>query len=139
MFHYDAVTQTSKIVGYRATNGVTVKTKIGHAGQVFDAGMKAGANESSGINFRLRDETPFRAEALRLAVEIAFAEAAVVAKSAQVTLEGAESIWIDSGPGRLMFRTMALEKDSMPTPVIPEDLTIAASVRIVFRTCPAQP
>jgi uncharacterized protein YggE len=62
----------------------------------------------------------------------------VVAKAAKVGLEGAESIWIDSGAGRLMFRAMALEQGSVPTPVIPEDLTISASVRIVFRTQPAK-
>lgn len=130
---YDPKVRSTKIIGYRATNGVTVKTKIGYAGQIFDAGIQAGANESSGINFGLRDETPFREEALRQAVKTAFTEAKVVAEAADVELEGPESIWVDSSPGPMFFRAMALEKDAMATPVIPEDLTIFASVRMVFR------
>jgi uncharacterized protein YggE len=125
---------SGKIIGYRATNGVTVKTKIGYAAQIFDAGIQAGANESSGISFGVRDETPFREEALRLAVKVAFSEARIVAKTADVVLEGAESIWIDSGMSPILFRASALEQDSMQTPLIPEDLRITASVRIVFRT-----
>ena len=68
-------TGPGKIVGYRATNNVAVKTKIAYAAQIFDAGIRAGANESSGISFGLRDETPFREDALRLAVKSAFNEA----------------------------------------------------------------
>lgn len=134
MMEYDAATHSNRIIGYRATNGVTVKTKIDYAGQIFDAGIHAGANQSSGISFAVQDEVPFRDEALRLAVKIAFSEARIVAKAADVTLEGAETIWIDSGMGPIMFRTAALEQDAMQTPLIPEDLTISASVRIVFRT-----
>jgi uncharacterized protein YggE len=138
LIHYDSNTHSSKIIGYRATNGVTVKTKIGYAAQVFDAGVQAGANESSGISFGVQDETPYREEALRRAVEIAFSEAQIVAKAAKVQLDGPGSIWIDSGMNPLLFRTVALEMDAAPTPVIPEDLKISASVRIVFRTCPAK-
>lgn len=131
---YEPKTRTTKIVGYRASNTVTAKTKIGYAGQIFDAGIQAGANESSGINFGLRDETPFRDEALRLAVQIAFGEGRVVAKAADIEIEGPETIWVDSSPGPMLFRAAAFERDSIATPVIPEDLTIFASVRIVFKT-----
>lgn len=131
---YDPKTRTTKIIGNRATNGVAVKTKIGYAGQVFDAGIQAGANESSGINFGLRDETPFRDEALRLAVQTACSEARVVAEAASVELGGPEMIWVDSSPGPMFLRAVAFERDAAATPVIPEDLTIFASVRISFRT-----
>jgi uncharacterized protein YggE len=134
MMEYDPGIRSSKIVGYRATNGVTVKTKIDYAGQVFDAGIQVGANESSGISFVVQNEALYREEALRMAVEIAFCEAKVVAETAEVELEGPESIWIDSGLGRMMFRAAALEQAAVQTPLIPEDLTISASVRMVFRT-----
>jgi uncharacterized protein len=131
---YDQNTQITTIVGFRATNGVSVKTKVGYAGQVYDAGIRAGANQSSGIDFRLQNEGPYRQEALRLAVEDAAEQAKTVAKAANVELMGAETIAIDAGGGRFYLRAAALGTDAPQTPVIPGDLTIAAGVRIVFRT-----
>lgn len=131
---YDQATGTSTIVGFRATNGVRVKTKVGYAGQVFDAGFRAGANRSSGIDFRVQNEAPHREKALRLAIDDAFAQARIVASAAAVELVGPETISVDSGGNRFFLRAMALEAGAPPTPVQPGDLTIAAGVRIVFRT-----
>ncbi|MFV8755151.1 SIMPL domain-containing protein [Nannocystaceae bacterium ST9] len=125
---------SSKIVGFRASNGVDVKTKIGYAGQIFDAGIKAGANQSSGISFGLRDDSQIREDALRIAVKAAYSEARIVAKAAEIDIEGPESISIESGPGRIAFRAVAIDEAGPPTPVRPGDLTISAGVRIVFRT-----
>ncbi len=131
---YDPTTNVGTVVGFRATNGVEVKTKVGYAGQIYDAGITAGANQSSGITFRIQNEAPHREEALRLAVEDAYSEAKIVAKTAKVSLDGAESIQIDPGGGRIIYRATALDSKAMATPVIPEDRTIAASVQIRFRT-----
>ena len=133
IIEYDSSSR-ARIVGYRATNGVVVKTKIGYAGQIFDAGVNAGANESSGITFGLGNEAQYREDALRLAVRCAFCEARSVAKTADVELEGPESISIDPSGGQMMHRTVALDRSSPATPVIPQDLMITASVRMVFRT-----
>lgn len=133
IIEYD-VSSKSRIVGYRATNGVVVKTKIGYAGQVFDAGIQSGANESSGVSFGVNNDASYREDALRLAVKSAFAEACTVATSANVELEGPESITIEPTGGRVFFRTASLERSAPATPVIPEDLTITATVRLVFRT-----
>ncbi len=130
---YDSSSHAT-IVGYRATNGVTVKTKIGYAAQVYDAGIEAGANQSSGIAFGLRDDKPYRQDALRIAVGVAFGEARIVAKAAEIELEGPESISIDSGGGPIYYRSNMVEKSAPATPVIPNNLTISASVRVVFRT-----
>lgn len=131
---YDPQTQVTSIVGYRATNGVSVKTKVGYAGQVFDAGVAAGANQSSGIDFRLQQDGPFREQALRLAVEDALAQARIVAAAAGVEVLGVETIAIDSGGGRFFLRTAALDAGTPRTPVLPGDLTISAGVRMVLRT-----
>jgi uncharacterized protein YggE len=131
--HYDPSTQTTTIVGYRATNGVSVKTKIDYAGQVYDAGIAAGANQSSGIDFRLQQEGPVREQALRLAVEDALAQARVVADAAGTQVRGVQSIAIDAGGGRFYLRSAALDAASTPTPVLPGDLTISAGVRMVLR------
>ncbi len=131
---YDATTGNGTIVGFRATNGVDVKTKIGYAGQVYDAGIKAGSNQSSGITFQLRDDAPQREEALRLAVEHAFKEAKIVAKAAKVDLNGPETIQINAPDGRIYYRTQALDAKAVATPIVPDELTITATVQILFRT-----
>jgi uncharacterized protein YggE len=131
---HDPQTGTVITVGFRATNGVSVRTKIGYAGQVYDAGIGAGANQSSGIDFRLQNDAPQREEALRLAVEDALAQARIVAKAAGVEVLGPETITIDSGGGRFYLRTMTLDAGSPRTPVLPGDLTISAGVRMVLRT-----
>jgi uncharacterized protein YggE len=92
ILHFDQTTGVSTIVGFRATNGVEVRTEIADAGQVYDAGIAAGANASSGITFRIQDETPYREQALRLAVENAHQEAKVVAQSARVDLLSIQAI-----------------------------------------------
>ena len=131
---YDPNTSVGTIVGFRASNGVEVKTKIGHAGQIYDVGITAGATQSSGITFRVQHEGPHREEALRIAVEEAYKEANIVARTARVELEGATSIQIDAGGGRIVYRAGSLDARAMTTPVAPEDLAIAASVQIQFRT-----
>lgn len=131
---YDPNTSAGTIVGFRATNGVEVKTKIGYAGQIYDAGIGAGANQSSGITFRIQNEAPHREEALRIAVGAAYKEAKIVAGAASIELMGPESIQIGAGGGRLVYRAAAYDTKSMATPVMPEEQTISATVQILFRT-----
>jgi uncharacterized protein YggE len=133
MTQYDSQTQANSIVGYRATNGVSVRTKIGYAGQVFDAGIRAGANQSSGIEFRVQQEASHREQALQLAVEDALAQGRIAAKAAGVQVLGVETISVDSG-GRFYQRTAADDGGSPRTPVLPGAMTISAGVRMVLRT-----
>jgi len=130
---YEPNSSISKIVGFRATNSVEVTTKVGYVGQIYDAGITAGANESSGITFRVRDEAPQRKEALRLAVEEAFEEAKTVAAAADIELRGVDSIQVDPAESRVFFRSEALAKDA-GTPVIPGRQTITARVQVQFGT-----
>lgn len=129
---YDSNVTT--IVGFRATNGVEVRTKVGYAAQIYDAGIAAGANESSGITFRVQNERPHREEALRIAVDEAFNEARIVAKAANVELDGPEAIQINATGGPVFHRTEALQAMAAPTPSIPGELSITASVQILFHT-----
>lgn len=133
---YDPSTSVSSVVGFRATNGVVVKAKPGYAGQIYDAGIEAGANQSGGVSFSFAftDEVPYRNEALRLAIEDAFREAKTVARAANIELMGPESIQVNSGSGRLVYRSAAIDEKALATPVIPEEQTISAGVNIVFRT-----
>jgi uncharacterized protein YggE len=134
IIRYDSQTNTPTIIGFRATNGVEVKTKVGYAGQIYDAGIKAGANVSSGITFRIQNETPHREEALRMAAEEAFTQASIVAKTADVELMEPQEIVLNPSSGPVLYRSQALEAKAAATPVMPEELTISASVQIVYRT-----
>lgn len=124
----------STVVGYRATNGVEVRTKIGYAGQVYDAGIAAGANQSSGITYQIQDETKHREEALRRAVQQAINEAEIVAKAANIHIVSPESIQINSSNDRVYFRSTALRDAEPATPTIPGELTVSAGVNIQFAT-----
>ena len=131
---YDPNTSVGSIVGFRATNGVDVTTKPGYVGQIFDAGTAAGANQSSGITFRVQNEAPYREQALRLAVEEAFKEAKIVTDAASIDLRGIESMQVDPGGGVIFYRSEAVDAKAMTTPVIPERQTITARVHVQFRT-----
>lgn len=134
IYEYDPETNVSNIVGFRASNGVRVVTKPMTAGQVYDAGIQAGANVSSGITYRIKNELPLREEALRMAVKRAYAEAKVVADTADVELLGPEAIVIDPIGGPIMMRAESLDAAAAATPVIPEDLDVRANVRITYKT-----
>jgi uncharacterized protein len=131
---FDQNTGVSTIVGFRATNAVEVKTKIGYAGQVYDAGIAAGANTSSGITFRIQNEAPYREDALRLAADAAGREAKVVAQATRVELVGIQSIQVEPEGGRVAFRAASLDVAAVATPVLPEERTVSATVAMVYRT-----
>jgi len=133
---YEPNTSVSTIVGFRATNGVVVTTKVGYVGQIYDAGIGAGANQSSGITFRVQNVAPYRAEALRLAVQEAFHEASTVASAANIEVGGVESMQVDPGEDVVFFRSEARSAKAEPTPVIPEQQTITARVVVQFHTRP---
>jgi uncharacterized protein len=131
---YEPNTSVGTIVGFRATNGVEVMTKPGYVGQIYDAGIAAGATQSSGITFRVQDEGPHREVALRLAIEEAVREAKIVAAAANIALGEVESIQVEPGDGRVFFRSEMLDAKQMTTPVIPERQMITARVHVQFGT-----
>lgn len=131
---WDPDTRTASITGYRAENAVEVEVDVDQVAPVFDAGITAGANESSGIELRLSDETPHRKQALRLAYEEARAGAEAVAEAAGVTLGQPERITIDPASGLEPRRfEAAMLRAEASTPVLPGPLAVRASLRAAFR------
>ena len=131
---YDPNTSVGRITGFRATNSVDVTTKPAYVGQIYDAGISAGANQSSGITFRVQDEMPYREEALRLAVEQAFREAKLVAGAANLEIRGVESMQVDPADRPIFFRSEAFDAKVAATPVIPERQRVVARVQVQLRT-----
>lgn len=132
IFTYDPAAGTSSITGYRAENSIMVEAAVEDAGSLFDAGIAAGANTSSGIGFRLRDERPRREEALARAYQQAHADATAVADVAGVRLLEPEELTVEpEGRGfRPMFELARAADPS--TPVLPGLLSVSASVRVRF-------
>ncbi len=131
-YRFEPATGESSITGYRAENTIKVETAVEDAGRIFDAGIAAGANTSSGIGFRLQDDRPYREEAIELAYRQAYADARAVASAADVLLLGPEALSVEPeslGP-RPLFE-LARSADA-PTPVLPGLLTVIATVRVRF-------
>jgi hypothetical protein len=134
VYKYDDDSNYRRIVGYRAENSVSVKAPIELAGEVFDSGIEAGANEASGMIFGLRDERPYREAALEAAVNAAHQEARVVSDAMGLSLLPPREVMVEREGGPIIFQAdIRTEKALATTPVMPGTLTIAAEVRITYQ------
>ena len=132
-----------RITGYRAVNTVQVEIdSIPRVGALIDASIGAGANRVTGLAFGLRDFEGARRDALRQAVEMARAEAELIAQAAGERL--GPPLSIHSGgymrpppqPMPMYDRAAAVEAMPAPTPVEGGTLTVTATVSIVYRLEP---
>ena len=126
-----------RIVAYNASNTVTVRVEdLSLVGPVIDAGLKAGANQLEGVQFGLRNELPFRQQALKQAVNEARSKAEAMAEALKNNL--GEVLEISEGgsitPRFDMAQTRAFEAAAVaPTPVSPGELQVDANVTIRYR------
>jgi uncharacterized protein len=126
------------IIGYRSANQVRITiTNLAQVGQVIDAATEAGANLVGGIQFTIQNDAELRGEALRRAALEARAEAEVLASALGLRIIGVHSVveeQVFSGPRPVadFATTRALGAPEMAPPVQPGELTIRASVRVMF-------
>ena len=80
------------ILGYIASNSVTVKTPLANAGKVVDAAVGAGANGVSGPSLDVSDQDALYRDALHKAVDDAKLKAQSLADAAGLSLGGALTI-----------------------------------------------
>ncbi len=117
-----------RIVGYRASNTVQVKTRDpASIGRALDAGVQAGANVAGGIAFGLADPRGAEAYALRLATQDAHARARVMAEALGKRLGDVleiRAIELDRPAPRL--ETLQARAAATPTPIEPGVITIRA-------------
>jgi uncharacterized protein YggE len=131
VYQTDPSTNVTSLVAYRVTNTLHITAPVDLAGEVFDVGVAAGADESSGLSFGMRDPRPLREKALELAVSAARKEAELVCRAMGVTLLGPKSIQVQGGGAPLRLESARLF-DKAQTPVMPGSLSISATVQIVF-------
>lgn len=120
-----------QIVGYIVENYLTVRAPVDKAGEIFDAGLAAGADQSSHMVFGLQDEAALRDKALELAIQAARHEAKIVASAAGIRVGDPCRIEI-TGNGTPVVRGALEKTSSVATPVLPGVLTVVAHVTMVF-------
>lgn len=85
----------AKTAAYHVQNSIKVDVKDPKlAGAVSDAAVKAGATRISSVSFSLKDESPYRERALKLAAAAARQKADVIAEGLGCRIIGVESVQI---------------------------------------------
>jgi uncharacterized protein YggE len=110
----------------------------GPCGPALDAAIEAGANRAENLYFQLKDPSDARLEALRLATAKARREAEAVARAADERLGVVQAIHTDSyapppRPVEMYARAVAMDAMKVETPVEAGNLSITASVTIIYR------
>jgi uncharacterized protein YggE len=118
-----------RVVGYRASNTVQVKTTDpASIGRALDVGVQAGANVSGGIAFGLADSRAAETQALKLAVQDAQQRATAMAEALGKRLGGVvevRAVEVDRPMPR--YETMAMKSaGATPTPIEPGLITVRA-------------
>lgn len=134
-------TEKPKIVGYRATNTVTVTIRdLSKVGTTIDAANNAGANKVNGVSFELSEEkaADVYKQALKKAVSDGSDKAKTIADAAGTGVITLKSIsesgtyypqpyYVDYG-GSMEARAAA----APPTPVSPGEQKVQATVSMVY-------
>ena len=122
----------SPIVGYRASNRVTVKLHdVGRVANVIDALVGAGANDIGNVNFTVSKASDLLDQAREKALSDAKRKAEIYAKAAGVTL-GAPLAIAEEGAPPPMFRAKMMPAGPMamgaPTPIAQGEETLSVTV-----------
>ena len=122
-------TGPSAIVGYRASNRVTIRLRdVTKLANVIDTMVNAGANDIGGINFTVSEPSKRLDEAREQAVADARRKAEIYAKATGVTLGAPLSISEAGVPGPIPYRKMAVGMAATPVAQGEETLQITVSV-----------
>jgi uncharacterized protein len=121
---------TSPIVGYRASNRVTIRVRdVTKIANVIDTLVGAGANDIGGINFMVSQASKLLDDARTQAVADARRKAEIYAKAAGVALGAPLSISEEGTAPRPVFRAkMAAEMAAAPVAQGEETLSVTVNV-----------
>ncbi len=130
----------NKIIGYRARNVVTICLEdVSKVGPMVDAVTDAGATNIDSISFGLKDDKVARRQALIVAVKEAREKAEAMAEGLGLRLGSVYSVEEGGGPGvRPYEAAMASFARNSPTPVMPGQVSVGASVVVRFVLSPAK-
>ena len=122
----------SPVVGYRASNRVTVRVRdVARLASVIDVLVGAGANDISGINFTVSNASKLLDGAREQAVADARRKAEIYAKAAGVTLGAPLSISEEGAPGPVLYRAkVASAGMAVSAPVAQGEETLQVNVSV---------
>jgi len=127
----------TSIVGYRASNRVTIRLRdVTKVASVIDTLVAAGANDVGGINFTVSQASKLLDEAREQAIADARRRAEIYAKAAGVTLGAPLSITEEGGHGPIPYRRMAAGM-AASTPVAQGEETLQVTVSVSWAIKPA--
>ncbi len=130
----------SPVVGYRASNRVTVRLHdILKVASTIDMLVGAGATDIGGIGFSVSNASTLLDEARGQAVADARRKADIYARAAGVTLGAPLSISEEGAPGPMPYRKMAVGMAVSATPVAPGEETLRVTVSVSWAIKPAGP
>jgi len=130
-------TGPSAIVGYRASNRVTIRLRdVTKVASVVDTLVGAGANEIGGINFMVSQASKLLDEAREQAIADARRKAEIYAKAAGVALGAPLSISEGGTPGPIPYRKMAAGM-AASAPVAQGEETLQVIVSVSWAIKPA--
>jgi hypothetical protein len=128
----------SPVVGYRASNRVTIKLHdvLKVAGMI-DTLVGAGANEINGIAFSVSNASKLLDDARQRAIADARRKAEIYAKAAGVTLGAPLAISEEGAPGPTPYRRMSAGL-AAATPIAPGEQTLQITVSVSWAIRPTQ-
>jgi uncharacterized protein YggE len=119
------------VVGYIASNTVSVKTTIARAGAVVDAAVNAGANGVSGPSLSRSDSDALYRDALKNAVADAREKATALAAASGLAL-GSVQVIVEGGQSPPPIAFAAKDAAASGTPIEPGTQEIDASVTVTY-------
>jgi uncharacterized protein len=131
-------TGPSPVVGYRASNRVTIKVRdVAKVANIIDVLVGAGANDIGGIHFVVTQASKLLDEAREQAIADARRKAQIYAKAAGVTL--GEPIAIsEQGAPTPMFRSKVAAGMATSAPVAQGEETLSVSVSVSWAIKPKE-
>lgn len=138
IYEYNNQTNNSEFKGYRASNQIVVEVhNLKQIGAIIDATAEAGLNNIQGLRFETTKSAELRKKALAEAVKDAKATADVLAQAAGVKITRILQLSPSYDYPVPVYRDYAMSAKEgaappPPTPIEPGELTINATVNIVF-------
>jgi len=138
IYEYNESTRRSELTGYRASNQAVVETKnLDELGKLIDSATQVGANRIESLSFDTDKREDYRRQALVKAVEDAKATAETIANAGGVKIVKILRISPSYEVPVPVYREFgvtakAIQAEAAPTPIEPGELTVSATVSIVF-------
>jgi uncharacterized protein YggE len=131
------IVQEPRVVGYRASNTMRVRLdNLRVMGQVIDEAVQAGANQLQDLSFQIKDDQPYRREAIRLAAADARLKAEAIASALGVQILGVrqvEEAGVEITRPQVQYRELAAAQGAVAaTPVQAGEVRIEAAVNVTY-------